>query len=430
MSKMGAVGPTAAPPARAVDRDWVTVAACTVGLILCNGTLTVYTIGVFVRPLGHEFHWTRTQLFGALAVFEYALAFASPAWGWITDRLGPRRAMLISAIMASSLIGSLMWLTPHLWHLYAVFALIPVVAGALSPLGFSSVIVRRFDRRLGLALGLAPVVGVGVGATVMPPVIQALVARFGWREAFLAEGVLAAVVTLPSIWVATRGDAGTPTADRRTVSLGDVVGMVSSRAFVFMAVAFFLLGVVTVGTISNFVPMMVDRGFSPGKAAALAGLSGLAAIFARGGFGWVLDRLHAPYVLAGVALLAGFASLLLAAVAAPAAGYVAAVILGTTVGAEIDFISFLVRRYFPQAAFSRLYGLTFGAYILGSGVGPLILAASFDRMGGYGPGLLLLAVLCGVVALLSFWMPRYVRPSGVPSVEVGRDEAAAAAAGV
>ena len=86
-------------------------------------------------------------------------------------------------------------------------------------------------------------------------------------------------------------------------------------------------------------------------------------------------------------------------------------ILGTTVGAEIDFISFLVRRYFEPAAFSRLYGLTFGAYILGSGVGPLILAQSFDRLGGYRPGLLLLAVLCGAVALLSFWMPCYVRPS-------------------
>ena len=420
---------TAKPsPPGTMDRDWLTIAAATVGLILCNGTLTVYTIGVFVRPLGQEFHWNRTQVLGALAVFEYALAVASPLWGWITDHLGPRRAMLISSVMAASLVASLRWLTPHTGHLYLVFALIPFVAGALSPLGFSSVIVRRFDRRLGLALGLA-LVGVGLGAAVMPPLLQALIARFGWRQAFLVEGVLTFLVTAPAILVVTRGDAGAPTSGRHLMTGARVLAMVRTRAFLFMATAFFLLGLVTVGTIANFVPMLVDRGFTPTKAAALAGLSGFAAIFARGGFGWVLDRFHAPYVLAAVALLAGAASLLLGCVGGPLAVYVSAVILGTTVGAEIDFISFLVRRYFEAAAFSRLYGLTFGAYILGSGAGPLILAQSFDRMGGYRPGLLVLAVLCGATALLSFWMPRYVRPSASTADAIGADEAVAAAAG-
>ena len=429
MSQAASAASIAPAPARAMDRDWLTIAAATVGLILCNGTLTVYTIGVFVRPLGQEFHWSRTQVLGALAVFEYALAFASPVWGWINDHLGPRRAMLISSVMAASLVASLRWLTPNTGHLYLVFALIPVCAGALSPLGFSSVIVRRFDRRLGVALGLA-LVGVGLGAAIMPPVLQALIQRFGWREAFLFEGVLTFLVTAPAIMVVTRGDRGAPTPDRHAMTGARVLAMVRTRAFLFMAVAFFLLGLVTVGTISNFVPMMVDRGFTPTRAAALAGLSGLAAIFARGGFGWVLDRFHAPYVLAMVALLAGAASLLLGFVGGPAAIYVSAVILGTTVGAEIDFISFLVRRYFEPGAFSRLYGMTFGAYILGSGVGPLVLAQSFDRFGGYRPGLLVLAVLCGAVALLSFWMPRYVRPSTSTADVVGVDEAAAASAGV
>ena len=136
-------------------------------------------------------------------MFEYALVFASPLWGWINDHLGPRRALLIFSVVASGLVASLAWLSPNVSGLYIVFALIPFLAGALSPLGFSSVIVGRFDRRLGLALGLA-LVGVGIGAAVMPPILQALVTRFGWRQAFLVEGGLTLLVTVPAILVATR----------------------------------------------------------------------------------------------------------------------------------------------------------------------------------------------------------------------------------
>ena len=50
------------------------------------------------------------------------------------------------------------------------------------------------------------------------------------------------------------------------MSFADVLAMLRTRAFLFMACAFFLLGLVTVGTISNFVPMMTDCGFTPARA--------------------------------------------------------------------------------------------------------------------------------------------------------------------
>jgi MFS family permease len=70
-----------------------------------------------------------------------------------------------------------------------------------------------------------------------------------------------------------------------------------------------------------------------------------------------------------------------------------------------------VRRYFADAAYGRLYGIAFGIFIVGVGTGPLILGASFDRLGGYRPGLLLFAAMGVFVAAAAFALPAYVYPS-------------------
>ncbi len=397
------------PPdvAATVDKDWLAVAASAAGMILCVGTLAVYSFGVFVGPLTSEFHWSRTSLFAALSFFQFGLALSSPIWGVLLDRFGPRRVILPSIVALSLLVGSLCLLTPNLWHLYLVFAAIPLLSGGASPLGYSAILARQFDRRLGFALGLA-LLGVGLGGAVLPPLADFLVREVGWRGAYLALGGLTFVITLPAALLATRNV--TRPVRNRAGSTPSIGAMLGTRAYLLMAGVFVLLGTVSVGVLANVVPMMVDRGFTPSAAARIAGLSGLFVVIARGGLGWLLDRVHAPYVLAVVAAIAGAVPLLLAYGEGPATGYIAAILLGSAIGAEVDFVSFLVRRYFDQSVFGRLYGIAFGLYILGTGFGPVLLGASFDRLGGYRPGLLLFAGFSLVAALMALAMPRYRSP--------------------
>ncbi len=393
----------------ALDRDWLGVGGAAIGLTMSTGTLALYSFGVFARPLTAEFGWSRTGLFAALAFFQYGLTFGSVIWGLLSDRLGPRRVILFCLATLSCLIASLALLTPHLWHLYLVFAAIPILGGAASPIGYSAVMVRLFDSKLGLALGLS-LMGVGLGAAVLPPLAQFLLAEFGWRTAYVCLGLLTFVVTLPAALVATRNVPGpiVRPSERGGLSLRS---MLRTRAYLLLATAFVLLGIVSVGTLAHLVPMMVDLGITPAEAARIAGLSGLAVVVGRGGSGWILDRVHAPYVLAVVSLVAASVPLLLAFGEGPAAGYFAAVLLGGALGAEVDLISFLIRRYFDQAAYGRLYGIAFGLYSLGAGTGPVILGSSFDQLGAYRAGLVLFSVLGVVVAALALAMPSYARPT-------------------
>ena len=64
-------------------------------------------------------------------------------------------------------------------------------------------IVRWFDRRRGLALGIA-LAGVGLGAALIPPLAQAVITNYGWREAYLAIGGVVLLISLPLIIVFLR----------------------------------------------------------------------------------------------------------------------------------------------------------------------------------------------------------------------------------
>ena len=397
--------------APAMDRHWGVVAAATVGLVFSLGTLLVYTFGVFVRPLSAEFGWSRTQLSLGVAVSQYTLALSSPFWGLLIDRFGPRVIVLSSVVCLSALVASLSLLTASIWHYYLVFAAISFTAGGATPVGYCAVLVRRFQRHLGLALGLA-LMGVGIGAALLPPLSQALTVNFGWRQAWAVLGALTLLVTFPAALIATRGlgragpqHPGFPAAAPGSVMPGSVMPLIKSRTFVTMCFAFFLLGVISVGTLTNVVPIMLSRGFSPQEAAQIAGLTGITAIIGRGGIGWVLDRSHPPYVVAVTALTALAASLLLAYGEGAALACLAAVLLGFVMGAEVDFTAFFVRYYFGNAVFGRLYGLCFGIFIVGSGTGPLLAGASFDRFGSYQPGALLFAAASALTVLLMFTMP-------------------------
>jgi len=387
--------------AHLADRDWLTVAACGVCFLLSVGTLLIYIFGVFVRPLAGEFHWTRTQVATALITGQFMVAVTSPAWGWLIDRYGPRRIILPSIVGMSLAFASLSMLTPHRSSLYLLYALFTLLGGGASPIGYSAVLVRSFNRRLGLALGLS-LMGIGLGATLLPSLAQYFVSHYGWRTAYAAIGFITLLVTEPAALVATR--------IRERI---DVMQLIGTRAFLVMSTVLTLIAIAAGGAFATLVPMLVDRGNSPAEAARIVGLAGIAVIAGRGGVGWLLDRFNAARLLALVSFAVVTSLLLLIYTHARFPNACAALLLGSVMGAEVDFTAFLVRRYFGDAVFSRLYGVAFGLFALGTGIGPLLLGMSFDRMGGYNPGLLLFVAFSLFAAIFTFAMPPYSRAGEV-----------------
>ncbi len=388
-----------------MDRDWLAVAASMVCLVLSVGTLTLYCFGVFVGPLATQFGWGRTKIIAALTISQYTLAVVLPLWGILMDRFGPRKLVPISYVALALSFGSLSLLTAHIWHLYLIFALIPIVGGGCTPLGSSAVLVQRFRKHLGLAMGFS-LMGVGLGAAVLPPLAQKLISHHDWRSALATLGGITLIVTVPAALISTRNTPG-PAIARNEKMPESIRPMVLTRTFILMCSVFLLLGVTSVGVLVNMVPMMTDRGFTAAEGAKFAALAGAMALLGRAGVGWLLDRVFAPRILATFALVAAASFALFNFAHGRFSNLLAVVLLGLVVGAEVDCIGYMVRKYFPAQAFGRLYGIAFGLILVGTGTGPLLLSYTHDRFGRYSVGLLLFLVIGLLSAVITLGIPRY-----------------------
>ena len=141
-----------------------------------------FSFSVFLVPLVAEFGWSRGLTAGAMSVSTVVQGLLAPVTGVFVDRFGPRRVILVGAVLLSGafVLGAAIE-TP--WQLY----LYTGVVGATGLVGLGWVpmgvlVSRWFPARRGRAVGIA-FSGMGVGIFVIGPLAQWLIARSGWRAA-------------------------------------------------------------------------------------------------------------------------------------------------------------------------------------------------------------------------------------------------------
>ena len=81
---------------------WVIVAAG--GLMGCMAIGAMFTLPVFLVPISKDTGWSVTGVSSAMTIGFLAMAFASMAWGSLSDRFGARPVVLLgSVVLAASL---------------------------------------------------------------------------------------------------------------------------------------------------------------------------------------------------------------------------------------------------------------------------------------------------------------------------------------
>jgi MFS family permease len=118
-------------------------------------------------------------------------------------------------------------------------------------------------------------------------------------------------------------------------------------------------------------------------AASIAGLIGLASIAGRLGTGILIDRFRADRVATIVFLLPALAALLLLSGGSAAVFSLAALIVGLSMGAELDIIIYLSTRHIGLKRFGVLFAMLLVGLSIGTGLGPIVAGAFFDHFGTY-----------------------------------------------
>ncbi|MBW2397125.1 MAG: MFS transporter [Deltaproteobacteria bacterium] len=379
------------------------------GAGVSHTSLAFLSFGVFLKPLTAAFGWDRVQISSAISLATLIVAFGTPPLGRLVDRWGERRILFPAMAGYALLFAALSLQTGALWLFFALFIAATIAGIGSNSVVYVRIIAARFDRNRGLALGLA-MAGVGLGAATIPPLTQHLIDRYGWRGAYLG---LAAVVliSIPIVAGALRERTsantahGTLTADRKTAPSQGLSAAEArrTRSFWTLGAVVLLAAVAIHGFSVHLIPLLTDRGSSPQAAAGAASLFGIGILFGRIVAGYLMDRFFAPRVAAlfFAGPLLGMAVLIVEA--PPAAAPICAFLLGIGAGAEVDVIGYLTSRYYGLREFAQIYGWFYAAFMIGTGLGPLLVGVGFEATGSYALPLLgaagCLVLLC--VLLLS-----------------------------
>ncbi|MGV3770748.1 MAG: MFS transporter, partial [Sphingobium phenoxybenzoativorans] len=284
------------------------------------------------------------------------------------------------------------------------------IAGAAAcPMPYAVAICGFFDQRRGLALGIM-MLGAGLGAMLSPQLSAYLLNAFGWRTALLLIAAIAAVPIL-GIIVWLRNPPHTATGETSAQG-GPAQSYLRSREFYLIAGAVAGNSVAAVGIMTSIVPLAADRGISMAEAATMLSVAGAAAFAGRLIVGWLFDKLFAPYVGATVFILAAIGALLIAWGGGGLTSYIGAGLVGTCLGAEADFVSFMVSRYFSTALFSRVVGAMWVPWPWGGGIGAYLAGLSYDWTGSYVNAFIGFVALLILSAVLLLRMPPYFHAHG------------------
>jgi MFS family permease len=383
-------------------QPWLVVLGSALALMVCNGPMILFPFGVLVGPITAEFGWPRATLASAVVIAHATGAMAMPVVGSLMDRYGVRRVAL-PAICCFALGFAGISLMPGVPILFVVsYALLGIVGAGHSTLTYARVVSTWFDARRGLALGLS-LSGVGVGAALTPQVARILVASHGWRGAYLGLGILLFVIATPAVAILVRDRVRKPEIGRaaeRKTSVADDMGLRAAlRGFNFwrIGIALFLVAIAVNGSIAHIVPLLADRSVSTQAATAALSSAGLALILGRILSGYCLDRLFTPFVSATFFLVPLCGIILLGSGANTALALLAAILLGIGIGAEVDIMAFLVGRYFGLSSYGGIYGALLALFTFGSGLGPWLIALSFDHFHTYTNAL----IGCGVALVIA-----------------------------
>ena len=405
-------------------KRWSALLGCFIGMSVATPAILLQPMGLFLKPVTVEFGWSRTEFSVILSVAALFNALIMPVAGYLVDRFGARRTAAVGTTLGCCTYAMLS--SASSYSGFITLTALTVTTGNLASYpAFMGLAQRWFDKRLGLALAITST-GLAVGVAGFSYLITMTTRLHGWRTAVLTVSLVAFVLGIVNLLMLVReNDGPIPDAERRdeVVRVDDGLSLAQAlriRDFWLYTASFSLIILAVVGCNFHLPALLSDHGASPRVIASVVAIGAAGSVFGRLFTGIMLDRFPVLGV-AGVFLLGqviGFLILLDGLRWALPAGF----LLGAIQGAEIDVMGYVLVRRFGRLAYSRIVGTCFGITLIGAIIGPIVMAAIFDRTRSYDIGLMVFPVF-PVAAFTLLCQARYSRrevdkpPFAGPAIE-------------
>jgi MFS family permease len=391
-----------------------------------QGGLLLNVFSDYGDALKEQFGWSRTTISAGFAMTRAESGLLGPLQGWAVDRFGPRRIMVLGALLFGVGFMAFSRIDEELGFFSSYF-LISVGASLCGFLTLTTVLVNWFRARRATALALMSA-GMAAGGLLVPGVAWFL-SQHGWRTAAFMSGVLIIVTVIPlSMMIVHRpedigqeADGGAPPPARLTDSYITDVDFTAREAMATSAFWMISFGhasallVVSAVLAHRAIYLTDQRGWTTVASGLVGGGIVLMQFVGQLLGGFLGDRIDKRYI-AATAMFGHAAGLLLFAHAGSRWMVWAFVPLhGLAWGARGPLMQALRADYFGAAAFGKIMGFSSLVVMFGMIFGGLVAGVMADAFDSYTPGLTVLALLSatGAVFFLLLRPPR--RPDQAPS---------------
>jgi MFS family permease len=394
---------------------WVIVAAG--GLLGCVAIGGMFSLPVLLQPIARDTGWSVAGISSAMTVGFLAMAFASMAWGTLSDRIGPLPVVLTGSIVIAASLA----LASRATSLIEFQLLFGVLVGGATAAIFAplmATVTGWFDTHRSLAVSLVSA-GMGMAPMTMSPLVAWLVSSYDWRTTMLILSAVVASIMIPvSLFVrrppALAAGAAMPGAAGPQPEMTRAEAIRSPQFLILLATNFFCCATHS-GPIIHTVSYAISCGIPLIAAVSIYSVEGLAGLFGRIGFGLLGDRFGAKRVLVIGLLVQAFGALAYVFVRELAAFYAVAAVFGFIYAGVMPLYSVLVRENFPLRMLGTVIGGTAMAGSLGMATGPIAGGLIYDTFASYA-WLYIGAWGMGIGAFLMIMMFRpFPKPQAVPA---------------
>lgn len=376
-------------------KGWRNLAAAAIGIGLGIASYPPVS-SLFLASLEKEFGWSKVAASGALIALPIA-ALALPLAGWLIDRFGVR---VVSAVSAVGVALSYVWLSRMsgaVNQFYLALILLNVVGCATGPVAYTRLVAAQFKKSRGTALAIS-LFGIAFISILMPQFIGAAIGSYGWRGGYLAfaaaagGGALFAQLLMQPVAMSAghgKGD-GVP-----------IHAALASRVFWILGLAILAISAAAFGIVAQFQSVMGDRQIGLHAATLYLSLLAFSVMVSRLMVGRALDLARPERWAAGAMLIAAAgAALLLVGPTGSLATGLAVMLLGFSIGAELDLMSFFCARLFGIGHYAAIYGFLSMFFYAGIAAGSVGYGVSRSVTGSYATGIFGSALLLVIAAAL------------------------------
>ena len=396
---------------------WVVVAASTLGVLASIPGQTM-GVSVFTDGLLEETGLSRLGLANAYLVGTLGSAVLLPGAGRMLDRVGVRVGAMAAAMGLGGVLFAFAWVGSLVSAVQSVISTSQAAFGVLVvlfvgvrftgqgvlTLASRTMLARWFERRRGLATAVSGLF-VAFGFAIAPRILDGWIDHSGFVGAYRELAVVEIVMVTGLAFLLFREDpassglridgetldeAAPPDPPRPSLERGQAL---RTRAFWLLTLSLALQGLVITGVTFHIVDLGAEQGLDRLTTVGWFVPMAFASTISEAIAGWASDRMPMRRVLQTylVAITVGYAA---CTQLGSTGGYFAsAVALGAAGGLFSVLATVAMPRFFGLRHLAAINGASMTAIVVGSALGPSVLAVSRTWAGSYTPALLVCATI-------------------------------------